>query len=129
METKLRSVCKHFKETRKYFKETFSNDVNSVCQVGYFLTPIINPNRLENGFVEDFKSLPKYVLIAGIGFQISNQAIELRHGSARMFCAEYYRIDYKGKIKNHDGTWAEGGVIRPNIPVILRREIFIQQEY
>jgi hypothetical protein len=80
---------------------------------------------LENGFVEDFKSLPKCVLIDGIGFQISDQVIELRHGSYRMFCAEYYRIDYKGKIKNHDGTLAEDGVIRPSVPIILRREIFI----
>lgn len=116
----LRVVSKHFK------KVFWNNDINSVCQVGYFLTPIINPGRLEDGFVEDFKSLPKCVLIDGIGFQISNQAIELRRGSYRTFCAEYYRIDYKGKIKNHDGTWAEDGVVRPDVPVILDRKNLVK---
>lgn len=97
----------------------------SACHCGHFITPLRNPHRLENGFVEDFKTLPEYVLIDGIEFKKqSDRAVRIKV-PYRTFCAEYYRVDYEGKIKNSEG-WEEDGVIRPNEPIILHREYFNQ---
>lgn len=97
---------------------------DSACRCGYFLTRLINPHRLENGFREDFKTLPEYVLINGVEFKkVSDHAVRLEV-PYQIFCAEYYRVDYEGKIKNGSGHWEKDGVIRPSVPIILRREMF-----
>lgn len=94
----------------------------TACHTGYFLTPLRNPHRLEHGFVEDFEALPEYVLIDGIEFKKTSDHAIVLNVPYKVFCAEYYRVDYEGKIKNGSGHWEEDGIIRPAYPMILKRE-------
>lgn len=114
------------KECYEHNIPSVSDDIHKricACRVGYFLTPIRNPRRLPNGYIEDFKSLPEFVLIDGVEFQkVTDRAIDLFCEHYQLFCAEYYRVDYEGKIKNGSGNWEQDGIIRPAHPMILRRE-------
>lgn len=91
------------------------------CCIGHFVTPLTRKSK-ESSYVEDYMSLPEYVLVDGVEFKKSDNTViyETRH---RYLCAEYYRVDYEGRIKTDDGRWEKDGIIRPKYPVFLHRRI------
>jgi hypothetical protein len=91
------------------------------CCIGYFVTPL-RRNPGQELLVQDYESLPEYVLVDGIEFRKGDRAV-LFEKPHRFVCAEYYRVDYKGRIKTDDGRWEKEGVIRPAYPVFLHRRI------
>ena len=91
------------------------------CCVGYFLT-VLRRNPGQEFLVQDYESLPEYVLVDGIEFRKGDRAV-LFEKPHRFVCAEYFRVDYKGRIKTDDGCWEKEGVIRPAYPVFLERGI------
>ena len=94
---------------------------NRACCIGHFVTPL-RRNPGQEFLVQDYESLPEYVLVDGIEFRKGDRAV-LFEKPHRFVCAEYYRVDYKGRIKTDDGRWEKEGVIRPAYPVLLHRRI------
>ena len=94
---------------------------NRACCIGHFVTPI-RKNPGQESLVQDYESLPEYVLVNGVEFRKGDNAV-LFEKPHRFVCAEYYRVDYEGRIKTDDGLWEKDGVIRPAYPVLLHRRI------
>jgi hypothetical protein len=91
------------------------------CCIGHFVTPL-RKNPGQELLVQDYESLPEYVLVNGVEFRKGDNAV-LFEKPHRFVCAEYYRVDYEGRIKTDDGRWEENGIIRPAFPVFLKRGI------
>lgn len=94
---------------------------NRACCIGHFITSL-RRNPRQDLLVQDYESLPEYVLVDGIEFRKGDHAV-LFEKPHRFVCAEYFRVDYKGRIKTDDGCWEKEGVIRPAYPVLLKRGI------
>lgn len=94
---------------------------NRACCVGYFAT-ILRKNPGQDFLVQDYDSLPEYVLVNGVEFR-KNDRVILFERPHRFVCAEYYRVDYEGRIKNLDGEWEDKDIIRPEYAVLLTREV------
>ena len=94
---------------------------NRACCIGHFVT-VLRRNPGQEFLVQDYDSLPEYVLVNGVEFRKSDNAI-LFEKPHRFVCAEYYRVDYEGRIKTDDGRWEKDGIIRPAYPGFLKRGI------
>jgi hypothetical protein len=94
---------------------------NRACCIGHFLT-VLRRNPGQEFRIQDYDSLPEYVLVNGVEFRKGNNAV-LFEEYRRVFCAEYYRVDYEGRIKTEDGRWEEDDIVRPAFPVFLKRGI------
>ena len=94
---------------------------NRACCIGHFVT-VLRRNPGQEFLVQDYESLPEYVLVNGVEFRKGDNAV-LFEKPHRFVCAEYYRVDYEGRIKTNDGRWEEDGIIRPAHPVFLKRGI------
>ena len=91
------------------------------CCIGHFVTPL-RRNPGQEFLIQDYESLPEYVLVDGIEFRKTDRAV-LFEKPHRFVCAEYKRVDYKGRIKTDDGRWEKDDIIRPTYPVLLKRGI------
>ena len=91
------------------------------CCIGHFVTPL-RRNPGQEFLVQDYESLPEYVLVDDVKFKKGDRAV-LFEKPHKFVCAEYYRVDYEGRIKTDDGRWEKDGVIRPTYPVLLHRRI------
>lgn len=94
---------------------------NRACCIGHFVT-VLRRNPGQEFLVQDYESLPEYVLVNGVEFRKGDNAV-LFEKPHRFVCAEYYRVDYEGRIKTDDGRWEKDGIIRPAHPVFLKRGI------
>lgn len=107
-------------ETVVCWQRKIGNKTRACC-IGHFVTPL-RRNPGQDLLVQDYESLPEYVLVDGVEFRKGDHAV-LFEKPHRFVCTEYFRVDYKGRIKTDDGRWEKEGVIRPAYPVLLHRRI------